>query len=138
MQAESLVNRERLLAYSLDARTMANGSPNERIDEMKWPLLKLYTAQLKQERGQAAAVRLKFYKLQTVVDTIGVDLDEYSPKETGQFDKYCMPMPLAFGKPPPRRGTILLAVGSAGKMSCSWIAAAEGESSTCGGFRGGQ
>jgi hypothetical protein len=132
------MNRERLGAYSLDTRTMANGSPNKQIDEMKWPLLKLYTTQLKRERDQVAAVRSKLYKLRTVVDTIGVDSDEYSPKETGQFDKYCMPMPLAFGKPPPRRGTILLAVGSAGKMSCSWIAAAEGESSTHGGFRGSQ
>ncbi len=136
MQAESLVNRERLLAYSLDARTMANGSPNERIDEMKWPLLKPYTAQSKRERDQAAVVRLELYKLQTVVDTIGVDSDEYSLKEMGQFNKYCMPVPSAFGKLPPKRGTFLLAVGSARKMSCSWIATAEGESSTRGGFRG--
>ena len=86
VQAESLVNRERLLGYSLDAMTMANGSPNERIDEMKWPLLKPYTAQSKRERDQAAAIRSELYKLQTVVDMIGVDSDEYSPKEMGQVD----------------------------------------------------
>ena len=96
MQAENLVNRERLWAYSLDARTMANESPNKRIDEMKWPLLKPYTAQSKQESDRVVAVRSEVYKLQTVVDTIGVDLDEYSPNETGQFDKFCMPVPSAF------------------------------------------
>jgi hypothetical protein len=64
-------------------------------------LLKPFTTQLKQERDQVVAVRSELYKLQMVVDMIGVDSDEYSPKETGQFDKYCMPVPSAFGKPPP-------------------------------------
>jgi hypothetical protein len=73
-----------------------------------------------------------------VVDKIGVDSDEYSTKETDQVDKYCMPMPSAFGKLPHKRGTILFAMGSTGKLSCSWIATAEGESSTCGGLWGGQ
>jgi hypothetical protein len=76
---------------------------------MKLPLLNPYNAQSKRESDRAAAVRFELYKLQTE-DGVAVEPDGKLPKETGQFDRYCMPVLGTFGRSPLRKGMILLAL----------------------------
>jgi hypothetical protein len=54
-----------------------------------------------------AAVKSELYKLQTV-DVIAVESAGKSPKDTGQLDRYCMPVSGMSGIPPPRKGMILV------------------------------
>ncbi len=68
-----------------------NGRPSDQIDDIKWPQLNPYTTQLNHDSERAAAVRSELFRLRTV-DVTESEVNGMSPKDTGQLDRYCIPV----------------------------------------------